>query len=450
MWLLTVLGCARCGGDAEVVDLTGAWSTDQLAALRAALGVWTEAIGEGRVCIDRVEVGETLDGEVRAGGGVVRVDPDAPYPESQLYEGLCTLLDAEEGLTARAAAVDPEDGERLFSAWCSRGPPDEGWVAQVDAACGGTALSALDWFFLDEVYPHTPPARTDGDLTATIEAPIVLPGLFGDGGGVLGYAPDHDAPLLELVDPEGWRLVRVDPVSGATTELESGPRDGNLSRAVYGGEGGAVLADWDSVEGTVRLEVLDTGVTYVIPVSPAASWGMSGTVADGWLYLASGWVETEPVVAVDLETGEVRSIELPHVGLGDEVLADGLAAVRGGFVVTGLEADVTIDGDMISIGIAARILYRYDRATGTFTELTRDLSHLSSTGVVGADLLVGTLWGDAGRVLGAYAVDDDRLLVSDDVCLSETGDPAFVAGDRAWLLAAQGEDLVLTGITLTE
>lgn len=70
--------------------------------------------------------------------------------------------------------------------------------------------------------------------------------------------------------------------------------------------------------------------------------------------------------------------------------------------------------------------------------------------MAGDQLLAGTLWGDAGSVLGAYDVDNDRLLVSDDVCVSDVDRPFAATPDHMWLGDWQGDDLVLTGISLIE
>lgn len=73
-----------------------------------------------------------------------------------------------------------------------------------------------------------------------------------------------------------------------------------------------------------------------------------------------------------------------------------------------------------------------------------------ASSAAGDQLLAGTLWGDAGSVLGAYDVDNDRLLVSDDVCVSDVDRPFAATPDHMWLGDWQGDDLVLTGISLIE
>ncbi len=97
---------------------------------------------------------------------------------------------------------------------------------------------------------------------------------------------------------------------------------------------------------------------------------------------------------------------------------------------------------------AIEVTTRYDEQAGTWTELTRDLNLLHA-GVVGDELVVGSVSSDAGRLLAAYDPEADRLLISDDVCLSGHY-PTIATEDRLWsyvydpdALAYESFDLVL-------
>ena len=52
----------------------------------------------------------------------------------------------------------------------------------------------------------------------------------------------------------------------------------------------------------------------------------------------------------------MRHVDLPHLGLGEQVLGEEIEGVPGGFVVKVVEADVTGSGD--AIGVATYVTLR--------------------------------------------------------------------------------------------
>ncbi len=441
--LLTVgPGCDPCASGAEPTfeDSDGALGADGLAELEAAYADFVAAIGPDRVCIARVEVVERAgsDGALIHGGPdwVVEIDPASTTPAVDLRLNLCLALDLREDLTSRA----PELFERLsFATVCGLGPPDTDYLDEVVAACGASPLDARDTFMSEEVYRFAPEDRGDGPLAASLGAAVRL-----DGRTVMDVAP-FGAGLLALsypgTDPREVRAYAVDLATGTTTDVATALYE-DVSWSVYGGPGGAVIVD-RADEGPSAVHVVDVDTHALTTVSADLTYGHGeGVVSDGVLYRAPDSTWPGPMQAVDLATGAVTVIAMPAPPESMEALANGIVPAPGGFVLSYLEATVQRSGDFTSIGVWDHVMVRWSAADGAWTEITRGLWFMEA-GVTSDGRILGTLLG-ADAVFGAYAYADDRLTVSDDLCLEETGRPYVVADDRAWTFAEDGDSVVIT------
>lgn len=458
-------GCAPCDGEAEVVDPDGLLSEEERAALAdtwADLNLWA---GEGRVCVDSIEVAEVEGGGsllVHGLAGVrVVVDPDGASAAA-LRARFCEALDDREGLSDRAPGLlDPEDEAALsggalaearaaeFVDVCACGVPDVAWLAEVEAACGSSPLSERDVFFATEVFPHLPAGRNDGALATEVGEAVRVSDALPDGGNVLGYAPLGDALLVlafardDATEVETVQAVAVDLDAGVATELAAW--SGDVYADVFGGLDEAVVA---VTEGDVRTLHRVDAATWAVEAAPGG-WDGSvedGVVGEGVLYVGDDFVGSGPVTAIDLATGDAVEIALPGATTAESTLLQGMVPAAGGFAAWAVEATVVVDGDATLIGVADDLLLRWDAVTG-WEEVARDV-WLVTAGATADGRMVGTLPGGAEDVLAAYDLATDRLLVSDEVCLAETERPDVVVGDRAWTVRTEGGEIVLTPVAL--
>ena len=404
----------------EFIDVSGEWSADELEELRTAFDAWTADAGEGRVCIDRVEVDRVPQGVAldHSSGAVVRIDVTIGDRAVAMYQALCRELDLREDLSSRL-----DGGIDDYAEACEDGRVDYGWVEEVEAACGGTALTATDELMREVVYPLAPRARVDGDVHVVEEEALRIPGLLAGGWTIERTVRDGEALVLGLHEGGISRLVRVDPGTGATTqlfEIELMDLDDKLS----GGPGGAVLLiDVPEVSGRMMV-VLDEGVLLAVPNTVP----MRGVVADGWYYAVAGSV----ISAVDLSSGWSTTVPVPAPSGWSEVNPNYLYALPAGFAATVANAD----GD--------ESLYQYDPAASSYRLLLPDADAFSAYSSLGGDRIGIFAEGRAGTVLAVFDIATDRLLVSDDVCVDRQANAS--TSDRMWWVEADGDDVVLTAI----
>ncbi|MFN7143472.1 MAG: hypothetical protein ACK4YP_06845 [Myxococcota bacterium] len=430
-------GCDPCHGyEGTVVtdplDLVG---DEEVSGLQAAVDEWLGWVGPDRVCVTEVSFAdEPDDGSSLILGPTweVRVDP-AASPVPAVRSSLCLALDHEEHLSeALAEVLGSDDAEQDFLNGCFQGAPAPGWEAQVAAACGTTHYTDRERFLLDEVYVNAPVGRVDGDLALTAGTPVRVPGVtyLGD----LVGAGDHLALLERVREEETLRVHRVDPETGeATVPVEVDGDAGSL----FGGDA-AVFAVREGDGDTAHVIGADGAVTTVSVDAEVVY--REGIVSEGTLYVYDGLVEG--FTAVDLATGVSTEIPLPTTEAPRSITVSDLAPVEGGVVAELLDAEIEVDGDMVSIGVHGYTIARWDAASGEWTTLATDFRG-SLHGRLADGRVFATLYAAAGPVFAAYDPAADMLHLSDDLC-ADTAYIAAVAGGRPWSGVIEGETAVFT------
>lgn len=404
-----------CAAEPEFVDLTGAWTAEQVDELWTAWEEWTGAAGEGRVCVERVEVdrvpqGVSLD---HSAGVVVRIDLTVTYPWLAMYQALCRELDLREELSARLDGLQDVDGVDAYADECEAGPADYVWVERAATACGEPELTPAQLLMYEVVFPLAR-ARIDGSLETIEEEALRVPGVLAGGFRLDGAVRDGDALALAMTADWHGRVVRVDPATGDPTLLLEVDID-KMGDSLSGGPGGAVVVTGAHPIDARWLTRLDDGTGFVVPST--VPW--SGVVAEGWYYAWNG----ASVVAVDLSNGFSTSIAAPP----DSSIGT-LRELPSGFLAE--DEDGT--------------LYRYDPAADRYETLPTKVDDLETV-VSLADDLLGAVGGrdlPSGPVLVAFELSTERLLVSDDICAPDA--LSFSTPGRMWKAESDGDDVVLT------
>jgi len=152
--------------------------------------------------------------------------------------------------------------------------------------------------------------------------------------------------------------------------------------------------------------------------------------------------------AVLVVVGASTLIDLPAPPDGLQQLVSAVEAVDDGMVVQLESADVSVEGDAISIGVHGYGTWRYQDESKSWTLLTTGL-YMLTAGTDSQGRVVGSTFSDAGRALVAYDPDTDQLLVSDEVCLWDDY-PHMVTGDTLWLSTTRAGERVYEPIHLAQ
>ena len=149
---------------------------------------------------------------------------------------------------------------------------------------------------------------------------------------------------------------------------------------------------------------------------------------------------------VDLADGSLSAVALPEWPReGTDLLVSQIWPLGDSLAVGFIDADVEVDWDFIQISVYDNIMAQY---SGEWTERTRGLD-LLVTGSVG-DLLLGSVYSDAGRAVAAYDVAADTLHLSDEICLSG-GHPSYprLSAGATMFLPQDVGPLEMAGVRLT-
>lgn len=450
------VACGACadGESATVEDPEGLVAEVTVATIASDLEILLAAIGEGRVCVDRVEFGHVDDdtSDLRGGGDVVRIDPDAEDPRWELRVELCVALDAREHLSEDPLFPD----QVTFLGECALGPFDAGWAPELEAACGEPLLTEAQWFMAERVYPSFRGLDADGDLVTALGEPVLVAGIesralrelapLADGAIALAF------PEVEADAPGELELAMVDLVTGQATRLLALTGD-DLQADVYGGPEAAALHV--EVDGVPELHVVEAGTLAMTTLPTTArpyGWtDASGAVSGGLFFLTRNYPATDPILTIDLETGVEGELALPPpADPALQTVVSEIVAAPGGIVATFYEAIVERGGDSVRTVVYAGFIARWDAASG-WTELMRADGYegaLHAAGSTDGGRLVGTSWSTPGIALAAYDVEADTLLVSSDLCPDDLVDPALVVGETLYDVR-RGDTLVLQPIVVS-
>lgn len=433
---MLLLWLAACGGasDCEMVlsDPNALLSADTQEGILASYAWAQEAMADPAVCLDEIRAGKRSHSLRRQ---TLRYDADDPsYPSYIIKWAMCSVMEQQRDYN-NAGLPWFGDGQRDFAEVCAFGPPRAEWDDVVERACGETALSEVDQFLLDEVYPNAPAGRRDGDLLAEVLPAVSLTDALLETHqqvALVALGEDHLLSLRVPQEGEGTAaLLQIDAQTGAGQVVWEGDWDAPAWQMI-GGQGGALLRYQATDDAHPRLVSIEPGGAITETVSSEERWLYLslGAVALGSLWGGSPW-QSDALARLDLSDGSLSEIALPEwPRQGTDLLVSQLQPVPDGLVVSFLDADLKVDGDFISIEVYEEILARYRADTGTWTELTRGFT-LLSTGSSGA-LLLGSVYSDAGRALAAYDADTDALYVSDDVCLPGLA-PGLSVGSTIYL-----------------
>lgn len=437
--LLVLAACDPCGGyvGPDLADPEGVLAADEGEALLDTLRTWNDWTGGGRMCVDHVRIA-SADGGVavsRLGTAeTITVDPDAVDYGFHLLAGACTLLDHEEALSATSPDLftDVDDDPYVgFADHCGRGPPDVGWVDDVESACGTTAVPDVDRFLLDVVYPAAPRARDDGALTLEETSTVRITDGRSRVLPYAGIAPLGDHLVVDEYGDDADTIVEVDPLTGGRTEHLSLPH--NSFRNLFGGPDQAVLLDWDTMPVVVYDVASSTPLTTY-----AHLYGTVGTVLDGVLYLGNGYTLGSALDAFDLATGRETEVALPDLSDAGDTQIVGLWGWHGSVVVAVDVVDAT--------GVVGGAVLRYTPSTAEWQLVAHDI--VFSDAAVTSD---GVLFGLAGSgpevAWVALALDDGSVWVSRSSCaVGETIAATVAAGGAVYRFTESGDDYLAVGV----
>jgi hypothetical protein len=242
------------------------------------------------------------------------------------------------------------------------------------------------------------------------------------------------------------RVIAIDPVAGTTSVVVGfeGPELQQLT-LVPGDKRGLVIRwqagvvesyDYDPISGSVGRLNLDMDPGW-LPIATSGSALLLRTRS-----------ALAPTAILDLDTGALRQLEPPGSFEGGDVRIFRVVPAPGGFVAV---ARVVYEDppNSAGAGVSTRneiCLLRLDRATGSWSELACDIP-FSLLGVLDQRYVVGTLGHGERRLLAAYDLDEERLLVSRDLCQGRTLLHNATA-NQAWWYEPQPGALVLGGYTL--
>lgn len=420
--VLVLLGCAPCDGyvGTTFVDADGLLGAGELDAMESALDEWLGWVGDGRVCLDRVEItpaGSEPSTDTFGASETVNVPADVDDPVEQLLGSACYTLGRDEELAVGHEDWFPTAGSDLaagFAEVCLTGPPEVGWYEDVAAACGSTTISERDQYLVEVVYPNAPRARRDGAFDVTAAAELEL-GVFG---GVDGAVQDGDTIAMYGLVEDQVAVWRVDPATGDVTEVVATEGSG----ALVGGPDGAV---WIAHGAPFDAAVPTDGSDPVLLVGDLQS--TDGAVSAGRLYLRSGGTPRagDTLQVFDLETGEVSTIPLPEAPAPYTSWVASVLGWDGGIVA--VLWDTTAEDETI-LGYDAHLL-AWSPEAPEWRSIADGL-WIDPVGIVDGERLVGTWVGGAEPAVVAYDLDDDQLLVSPGLC-ADVVHPELALG-AAW------------------
>jgi len=444
----------------EIVDHKDRLGSRAEAALRRAHAEFTAQVGAERVRLERVTVRGMspvkwwahfprrayLHSDVKARYGLMR-------------RWLCSDLDWQEGhsearpdLFPKGAARSPssEVHRESFEYACAHAlpPPSYPWRDEIVAACGAEHEGEVQSYLLDEVFTRDRPGRVDGVLHAR-EGSWMRMGLEGEALRNQPVAVGQNFLVHLGTWDDDWaveRIVAIDPVAGTTSVVVGfeGPETQQIT-LVPGDQRGLVIRwqagaaeayDYDPISGSVERLNLDMDPGW-LPI-----------VISGSALLLRSRDAPALTAILDLETGASRPLVPPDSSDGSVARIYSAIPAPDGFVTLARFVDQGPPDDYRSAPGARNdlCLLHLDRATGSWSELACDIP-LSPLGVLEQRYVVGALGLNRQRLLAAYDLDEDRLLVSRDVCLDSRFLHAAFAG-QAWWYEHQPGALVLGGHTL--
>jgi hypothetical protein len=419
--------------------------------LRAAYDEWISWAGAGRVCVERVTVGLTVDNTFTVENAVgvrIVVDPNAADPAHELRAALCVALDEREGLLASDptvyAAWTPRS--RGFVSHCADGPHAWDLIDVTERACGASQDLDEQRFLAARVYPQATVSRPDA-LTLTAGATVRLDESAGSVAEIAGLGDKLLIVRSTRADTGGtdtratYTAELLDPALAPPASIPLLTRTAaTLSRVLYTGPDAAVLLLDDGAV-TTAWTITPDGTATSRTVDVPLAW--PGAVGGRTLFLADTFPGT--IQTLDLTTGAVGAIAVPATP--HDLVLDALVGVPGGLVAAIREARIGRTGSGLSIDATDTVLTRYDAATATWTELTRGLAG-APVGLATDGLLVGgyAAWAPSnpgGAVAGAWDLAEGRLLASSDLCTHAEGPPLTVSAGMGWWAGRDDEGLFL-------
>ncbi len=360
--LFALLACA-CPPfeDLPVLDRDGVATEEERGAVEQAIADFAAWTGRAGVCVDRIELVETIEDEPEKVGGLY--DPGGPLghiylePHGWQMHGLalhelCHALDEDEGLVEAhpdvfppSAEDDPEiyDSDELlraerFAEACDAGPVARGLDRAFEAACGATVIDSASRFVDEEVFvEHADiPVAVDafgadeGDpVELTLPDGAEVQSIVGDADGLLLLTVRHArvvgvlgawyATVSRIALPTGevvasWRAPLHDAAYLAGHLI---PRDGgppvlvltNLARETFAytlDEASGAFTELPLEAPIYRGAVVSGGVYWYLSEEPDVGMAVNGVhVADGTPAAAPAFADTFLEIAGAAPTGEL-------------------------------------------------------------------------------------------------------------------------------------------------